>query len=385
MGESSIYIFGDICPRWRNDKLFDTQDPGAILHDIMDVISESDFNICNLEAPLTKQSIKLKKSGVNIKANECDAEVLNQINIGACSLSNNHILDYGISGLEDTIKSLERAGIEYFGAGTVEEAAKVYIVTLHGKRVGFLSYAEQEFNCAVDYGKGANLWDDLTSVFEINKSKKICDYLVVLYHGGIEHYKYPSPYLQKKCRAMVSAGADLVLCQHSHCIGALEKWEGKDILYGQGNSIFGYEKNNTEWNYGLLVKLRIYPEKMETSYIPIEAKEDGEYVLDEKRAKDIHDFLFTESVKVYDSEFILKEWERFCQSKKDAYFPMILAKGRIFNKMNRLLKGKLIRLFINKKTIRVMMNLIRCDAHLEVIKTILESEYNEEQCNRAAE
>lgn len=66
----------------------------------------------------------------------------------------------------------------------------------------------------------------------------------MLYHGGKEYYRYSSPNLQKTCRKMTEKGADLVLCQHSHCIGSYEEYNDSTILYGQGNFIFNMKKMN---------------------------------------------------------------------------------------------------------------------------------------------
>ena len=65
-----------------------------------------------------------------------------------------------------------------------------------------------------------------------------CDYTIVLYHGGKEYYRYPSPNLQRVCRYMIEKGTDLVICQHSHCIGCEENYLSGKIVYGQGNFIF---------------------------------------------------------------------------------------------------------------------------------------------------
>ena len=70
---------------------------------------------------------------------------------------------------------------------------------------------------------------------KIKDIKKNCNYLIVVYHGGKEFYRYPSPYLKELCEFFTKIGADIVICQHSHCIGAQEKLDDKTIIYGQGN------------------------------------------------------------------------------------------------------------------------------------------------------
>ncbi len=99
---------------------------------------------------------------------------------------------------------------------------------------------------------GANLFAPLESMEHILNLKNVCDYVIVLYHGGKEHYRYPSPQLQKICRKMAEKGADLVICQHSHCIGCMEKYNNATIVYGQGNFIFA-GADDEYWNTSLLI------------------------------------------------------------------------------------------------------------------------------------
>ena len=124
------------------------------------------------------------------------------------------------------------------------EAKKPCFVQIGGVTIGLMAFAEHEFNLAGKNVAGANGFDSFESFNEIKESKTKCDYLVILFHGGVEYHKYPSPLLQKRCRKMVLSGANLILCQHSHCIGAMETYKEGTIVYGQGNSVFGYKDND---------------------------------------------------------------------------------------------------------------------------------------------
>ena len=95
----------------------------------------------------------------------------------------------------------------------------------------------------------------------------------MLYRGGKEHYRYPSPYLQKICKKMVKKGADLVICQHSQCIGCYEDYEGSTIIYGQGNFLF--DKYDREFlKTSLLIQVSIN-DGLHVEYIPIAKKGNG--------------------------------------------------------------------------------------------------------------
>lgn len=368
----TITILGDICPAWGFPK--EKRDADTVFNDLLPVIRESDYCVANLEAPATAHTSKLNKNSVCLRAEPEDLAILKDARISAVALANNHILDFEEQGLRDTLETAEKLGIGTYGAGTIQKASEPYIVEIEGKKIGFLAFAEQEFNCAEEDRIGANRWDDLESPTAIAEAKRKCDYLFIQYHGGIEHYIYPSPWLQKRCRKMADSGADFVVCQHSHCIGTYEKRNGCGVLYGQGNCIFGCRKNNTSWNRGLIVKLHITDE-IKVEFIPIEATENGEQLCDAQVSKEVLESLEKESLHLSDKAFIEKAWSDFCEKQKNEYLPMLFSWNRYFNKLNRIIDGKLINLFTARSARQTAMNLIRCVSHREVITTILENEY----------
>lgn len=102
----------------------------------------------------------------------------------------------------------------------------------------------------------------------VTECRRNCDYLIVLYHSGLEHYQYPSPKLQRRCRKMVEKGANFVVCQHSHCIGAHERYLNGDILYGQGNTLFYRQGKNDMWNTAMVVRIVLGENNCVVEYIP---------------------------------------------------------------------------------------------------------------------
>ena len=104
---------------------------------------------------------------------------------------------------------------------------------------------------------GCRPYDEYDTMEDIRNARKDSDRIIVIYHGGKEHCRYPSPRLRRLCHAMAKNGADVVLCQHSHCIGCYEKFNDCHILYGQGNFHFVRPKElpvPETWNTSLMVK-----------------------------------------------------------------------------------------------------------------------------------
>lgn len=355
-----IAVFGDICP-------IENKEP-------LNVIVSDDIVIGNLECAMTDQPEPIQKAGPVLYNPTSFASYLKSKGFYAVSLANNHIRDCGDQGVSATLNACKLNGIQAFGAGqNLEDASKPLKIEKNGIRIAVLSFAEKEFNYSCERKAGAAVFDPYESFDRIADAKHSSDAVIVLYHGGIEHFIYPSPELQRKCRKMVTSGADVVLCQHSHCIGTREKYQGGEILYGQGNSIFGYRKGNSIWNHGLLAHLEISNEGVTVKYDVLETASDGSVDLaSEAVSGEVLEQLERESAKILDPVFLKSEWREFCQGQKALYLPLLYGLGTNMNRLNRLTHNKLIDLLFSRRQKNVTHNLIRCDAHREVVETILE-------------
>ena len=374
MNNNQIIIFGDICPDNDYRHLFNVKKNAAFSNDIANDISHSALVIGNLECPATDSKVPITKCGPSLRANMNDVKKLKNIGFDILSLANNHILDYGVKGLEDTLQVCKENGIKIVGAGrNCEDAGVPIIYEIKNQKIGIVSFAEAEFNLARTYDAGANHFDPYESFDVIGEVKKACDYVIVLYHGGIEYYKYPSPLLQKKCRRMAKAGADLILCQHSHCIGTMEEYNGSTIVYGQGNSIFGYRHEDMTWNEGLLVKVDLTKD-YEVQFKLLKATPNGIEYADKKSSALKMQQMKEDSQMLNDTAWVNAQWSDFVDTQKALDLSLLYGKNRVFNKLNRILRNKMIDMFYTKKTKMITMNLLRCESHHEVVQTILEND-----------
>lgn len=374
---NKILIFGDICPDNDYRSLFDNNKNLAFSNEIVNEIKSASLTIANLECPVTDTNNAIVKCGPSLKANYSDAERIKALGFDCVSLANNHILDYDIQGVNDTFKACNDSELKFVGAGqNKEDARKPIILDVSGKKIGLISFAEEEFNIAGDSTPGANMFDPYTSFDDVSALKKQCDYVIVLYHGGIEYYKYPSLLLRKKCRKFASSGANLILCQHSHCIGTFEEFKDCTIVYGQGNSLFGYRDGDDSWNEGFLVE--VDTDTFDVSFKLMNATKDGIVFASDENHKARFDEMVEDSKKLDDKEFLKQSWIEFSMKKEALNMPLLLGKSITFIRINRILKNLLIKLFVSKRAKMTTMNLLRCDAHREVMQTILEQNvYNE--------
>ena len=146
------------------------------------------------------------------------------------------------------------------------------------------------------------------------------------------------------------------------------------LLTGQGNAVFGQIEGDEAWNTGLLAELHLSEEAHSVSYRLMKAGKHGISFAEEADGERRLAALYSESEKLCDPVFIREKWDEFCRYNAKWYLPMLLCWGRVRNKLNRMTNNRLIDLFTNQKKRRVVMNLIHCDAHREVIQTILENE-----------
>lgn len=374
-----IIIGGDLVPTESNCKLFEDGDAKKLIgEELFEKLNNAEFTVFNLEVPLTDEKKPITKCGPNLTAPTATIKGLEAINPYFFGLANNHILDQGVEGLESTVKVLEGVGIGYAGVGkNLDEANKPFVKEINGRKIGIYCCAEHEFSLATKSIPGANPFDPLESPDHIKQLKKDTDYVIVLYHGGKEHYRYPSPYLQKICRKLVDKGADLVVCQHSHCIGCQEKYESGTIVYGQGNFLFD-DSDSEFWQTGLLIGLN---DNLEVSYYPIVKVKNTVRLANKKQTEEILEGFYKRSEEIKDEAFIEKIYSKYADDLRDMYLGIFHGKRTIFFRMlNKLTRGYARRVLLEKKYTKVDMvqisNCVECEAHRELLLKGLSNGYN---------
>lgn len=190
------------------------------LENVRGIFSADDFTVVNLEGPLTTQTQERSGRQFNFRGDPEYVQILSGSSVEVCSLANNHALDFQQAGLSDTANNLQAAGI---GAAGYDNA---YYAEKNGVRICFLSFTE---------------WDYTQSELarRVEQEKQESDLVIVSMHWG-EELRHSATASQKAYgRALIDAGADLVLGHHPHVVGGIEKYKGKYIVYSLGNFCFG--------------------------------------------------------------------------------------------------------------------------------------------------
>jgi poly-gamma-glutamate synthesis protein (capsule biosynthesis protein) len=363
----SIIIGGDLGPTQSNFSFFSSGNIDKIVDQkLLDILASSDLRIFNLEIPLIANTTPIKKDGPVLSAPVSTIRGIKLLDPSVLAFANNHILDHGGEGLLSTIEQLSRHKIGYTGAGeNIFEASRPFIIEKQGHRIGLYASAEHEFSIAGETNPGANPFDPLESLDHIARLKTECDYVIVLFHGGKERYRYPTPNLQKVCRKMISRGADLIVCQHSHCVGSKEDYKNGTIVYGQGNFLF--DRHNDEfYQTGLLVNVKLDKE-IEVDFIPIQKKGNGVGIPDTKLGQEILDGFRQRSEAIKDSDFVERQFDEYCSENGQYYLATFAGLGKTIRRIDKVLNRPLTRLIYSRKKLNTIQNHFECETHREIL------------------
>lgn len=334
-----ILIAGDIsvCD---SAELFANGNVEGLFNDVTDEFKKADEVIVNLECAVTNKETEIKKFGPCLKAPIQTVETLKKTGVTACAISNNHIFDFGIAGAKDTLEKLNESQMKWTGFGENDLLARKNMLLTDGKvKVAIIAVCEHEYSYALPNRMGVREYDPYDTNEDIAEAKKTADFVVVLYHGGKELCRYPSPRLRKLCRSMVKNGADVVLCQHSHCIGCYESFENGHILYGQGNFHFikskyaQDEKQKEKWNNGFLVELN-FKGNCEIGFKPVIVDGLGiRFANQEERQRIMEGF--SKRNEELENGTWREGWREFCLSMQAVYEEAVQSYGKEKNERNR--------------------------------------------------
>ena len=210
--------------------------------------------IVNLETSVTRSDEYWRGKGIHYRMHPDNVPCLTAAHIDCCVLANNHVLDYGHSGLRETLATLRSAGVQIAGAGrNLAEARAPALIDVPGKgRVIVFGFGTGTSGilpswAATDDRPGVNLLEDLSDetidrIGEMIRSvKRPRDVVVASIHwGGNWGFAVPEEHV-RFAHGLIHAGADVVHGHSSHHVRPIEVVEGKLILYGCGNFLDDYE------------------------------------------------------------------------------------------------------------------------------------------------
>lgn len=368
--DPTVFIAGDVVLRGRSLPL------SASLWGEMRSEIAADCCVANLEAPLAvADDLPIVKAGPVIGHCAEAIDCIKGAGFNLVTLANNHFRDYGRVGVETTLEALRAAGLDYVGGGaTQEEAAQTRFLSLRGKRIALINACEHEYSVATARRGGSHALDPVAMYDLITVAKRQADHVVVIIHGGIEHYAYPTPRMKHWYRHFVEWGASAVVNHHQHCPAGYELWQGKPIFYGLGNFHFDRFAPTTalsSWNYGYAVRLRL-GEDVAFELVPyVQCGPEGATMRRRDR-KEFEEEMARLNAVIADDQQLNAQLNSFARSRRDelsrAMFPW---KNRI---VDGLLRRGLLPMPYRDRSVLEMKNLFVCESHREVITRLLEAD-----------
>jgi poly-gamma-glutamate capsule biosynthesis protein CapA/YwtB (metallophosphatase superfamily) len=373
MRQIKIVIGGDVCPTARDVPLFQQADGAGLFHELLEEFATADLSLVNLECPLIEQQTPILKTGPVLGAPSDCVKGLVSSHIECVGLANNHILDHGADGLENTLRVCSGAGLSTFGAGhNCEEAGKILVVNAGELRIGLLAMAEQEWSIATDDAPGANPWDPIRFVRTMQRHRGSYDFLIVLLHSGLEYYPWPTPRLMRTCRFIIEQGARMVVCQHSHCAGCYENYQNGHIIYGQGNLLFDSPDAEPSCHEGFLIRLLINPdlncEWQPVPYVQSEAQPGASRMPPEREGAFLKK-LSERSQAIQEPGRVKAAWDDYCAERHHYFMSGLLGHNRLLRRLNR--HGAIVNHLYPEERLLVLTNILRCDMHRETALTVL--------------
>ncbi|WP_370872484.1 CapA family protein [Paenibacillus zeirhizosphaerae] len=212
-----------------------------------------DLTVGNLETPVTDRGTGAANKTYIYKSSPEALPELAAAGMDVVSLANNHILDQGIQGLQDTLAHLRDHDILSMGAGkNAQEAYAPVYVKRNGMTIALLGYSrvipEASWYAGVNRAGVAGVYNPAAALKAIRMASKKADLVIVTAHWGKERTSVLEDHQTELAHAFIDAGADLVIGSHPHVLQGLEKYKGKWIAYSTGNFIFSKSLTEATWD-----------------------------------------------------------------------------------------------------------------------------------------
>jgi len=208
--------------------------------EMADFLRSADLTVGNLEGPISSRGVN-QGSIYSFRADPQAAEGLLYSGFDVLSIANNHILDWGRTALSDTIGVLNDVGIAAVGAGhNFEEANAPRVIEIRGVKIAFLAYTDlypqSLWATETQGGVSAPTLENIKKFISIARDQ--ADVVILLWHWGEEYETASRSREQAIARALIDAGADIIVGHHPHVVQEVEEYNGGYIAYSLGNFVF---------------------------------------------------------------------------------------------------------------------------------------------------
>ena len=364
-------ITGDMVPSKNVTNAFNESGLG----EFDELFKNSKEVLINLEAPITKSKNASLKAGPSLKVDIENTGVIAGVNASVACMANNHICDYGVSGLVDTVSFLEKSKIEPIGVVVNGLAFNHKLIEVNNKNIAIFNFCEEEF-CTIDEKNQAILIDPCDNFNQINAVD--ADFKVIILHAGTEHFNLPNPWHRKISKYFIDVGADLVVSHHTHKVSGYEVYKNKFIYYGLGNFLFSNESAPESWNLGVFLKVDIESGKLNVESQAFKQLDKGSLIrkLNSSEGAVFSEYINDINATLGSAELYESAWHNYIQSNKVNYEAALYGMSRLERGIYRKFGLKLPTFEKRQKKLR-FLNFISCSSHRFMLSSCLKKvKYN---------
>jgi poly-gamma-glutamate synthesis protein (capsule biosynthesis protein) len=227
--------------------------PDMPLAAVTPLLRSADLAIVNLECALTDHTERWHgvPKAFYFGAPTAAAQALKDAGIGLVSLANNHILDYDVQGLQDTLATLDAAGILHTGAGMdLAGALRPAIAEAGGVRIGMAAFCDHQPDFAASEDHPGMAWlglhDEAAAIDAFARAlaplrANHVRWPILSLHWGPNMVRAPTPHQRRLARAAIEVGWKIVFGHSAHVFQGVELYEGCPILYAAGDLVDDYQ------------------------------------------------------------------------------------------------------------------------------------------------
>ena len=353
----NIKAVGDICP---GDKLILGQGICSItkkygvnfpLSRIRDYLSNSDLLIGNLEGILTEKVKVSQVPDLTFCGLPEFAEELFRTGFQVINLANNHVLEHGTELFMETVRHLQKAGLQICGLRDETKAyySKPVILNKKSQKIGILaynwvakdkypnadSYIAQSHDSIVNYtwhrdkSKDESLRSKVDSmnhnvIGDIKKLRPLVDVVILVPHWGFEFVQEPPFGVIKEAHSFIDAGVDLIIGIHPHMLQGYEVYKNKWIFYSLGNFVFDMKtdacKDSTILEYILAddadSTARLIPVRLNNKFQPELAKGKYEIRIEKSIRTSSDKITSSQNESILSDDVVYREFEKSYNKRK---------------------------------------------------------------------
>lgn len=294
-----IALAGDVMLGRLVNEALQTRAPEYPWGDVLPLLRASDLNLINLECAITSCEKAVPKV-FNFRSDPKNIQVLKTARIDVVNLANNHVLDFGVEGLSETLRLLDEAGIRRVGAGhDLNEARQPVVLERKGMRVGILGMTDNEPGWAATPDAAGIKFVEVGDVSAVEEPvaalRQQCDVLIVSMHWGPNMREQPSAKFVHFAHALIDRGVDIFHGHSAHIVQRVERYKQGLILYDTGDFIDDYAvdpqlRNDLSFLYVIDVapdhelKLELVPVKISNFQVNLAQGQEKEGCLRRQRA-----------------------------------------------------------------------------------------------------